>query len=134
LPGVPRLRGDELRLKQIMLNVIGNAVKFTPPGGRVTVTWSILPGGDLELAVTDTGIGMTEQQIEVALQPFRQVDSSFARKSQGTGLGLPLVKAFTELHGGRLRICSTPNVGTTVLITLPAHRVEKFEMAVAPLS
>jgi PAS domain S-box-containing protein len=133
LPGVPLVRGDELRLKQILLNVLGNAVKFTPPGGRVSVTWSILPGGDLQLAVSDTGIGMTEDQIALALQPFRQVDSSFARKSQGTGLGLPLVKAFTELHDGRLRIHSVPNSGTTVLITLPAHRVEKFEIAVSPL-
>jgi len=133
MPGVPLIRGDELRLKQIMLNIISNAVKFTPPGGRVSVSWAILPGGELELAVSETGIGMTSDQIALSLQPFRQVDSSFARKTQGTGLGLPLVKAFTELHGGRLRIHSTPNVGTTVLVTIPAVRVEKFAMAATPL-
>jgi len=82
LPGMLLVRGDDLRLKQTMLNVMSNAVKFTPPGGRVSVSCNILPGGDMQLAVADTGIGMTSDQIALALQPFRQVDSSFARKSQ----------------------------------------------------
>ncbi|HEX9462869.1 MAG TPA: ATP-binding protein [Alphaproteobacteria bacterium] len=120
---LPQLRADELRIKQILLNLLTNAVKFTPPSGRVTVSAFLLPEGHFELAVADTGIGMSGEQIELALQPFRQIDNSLARKSQGTGLGLPLVKAFTELHGGRLRIHSVPGEGTTVAVVLPASRV-----------
>jgi signal transduction histidine kinase len=129
---LPQVRGDELRIKQIVLNLLSNAVKFTPHGGRVTVTAGLLPEGNFELAVTDTGIGMSADQIEIALQPFRQVDSSLARKSQGTGLGLPLVKAFAELHGGRLRIRSVPGEGTTVVIILPARRVVAPQPAELP--
>ena len=129
LPALPRLRADELRIKQILLNLLSNAVKFTPPSGRVAVTAGLLPEGQFEIAVSDTGIGMSSEQIEIALEPFRQVDNSLARRSQGTGLGLPLVKAFTELHGGRMRIHSVPGLGTTVAIRLPVGRVIKADTA-----
>jgi signal transduction histidine kinase len=120
---LPQIRADELRLKQIILNLLTNAVKFTQAGGRVTVSAAILPGGQFELIVGDTGIGMTDEQIGLALQPFRQIDNSLTRKNQGTGLGLPLAKAFTELHGGRLHIQSVPGAGTTVAVVLPPLRV-----------
>ncbi len=130
LPNLPHLRADELRIKQILLNLLSNAVKFTPPGGHITVTAGLLPEGEFEIAVTDTGIGMSSEQIQIALEPFRQLDNSLARRSQGTGLGLPLVRAFTELHGGRLRIHSTPGRGTTIAIRLPLSRVVKPAPAV----
>ncbi len=132
LPGLPYIRADEIRIKQILLNLLSNAVKFTQPGGRVRVTAGLLPGGEFEIAVADTGIGMSAEQIEIALQPFRQLDNGLARQSQGTGLGLPLVKAFTELHGGRLRIRSVPREGTTVAVILPPGRVQAATDAPAP--
>jgi len=119
----PRLRGDPQRLRQIVLNLLSNATKFTESGGRVWIETSILPDGSARLAVGDTGIGMAEDEIEIALTPFRQVDSSMARQHEGTGLGLPIVKALVELHGGELTIDSTPGEGTLVTVLLPAERV-----------
>jgi PAS domain S-box-containing protein len=120
---LPSLRGDEMRLKQILLNLLSNAVKFTPADGRITVTARVLDDGRLEIAVVDTGIGMSEDEVAIALQPFRQVESALARRHEGTGLGLPLVKAFVEMHGGTLALHSVPDNGTTAAILLPAARV-----------
>jgi len=119
----PLLRVDPLRLKQIVLNVLSNAVKFTAPGGRVRISATLSAGTELAICISDTGIGMRRQDIETALTPFRQLDSGLNRRHEGTGLGLPLAKTLTELHGGRLEIDSEPNVGTTVKIHLPAERV-----------
>ena len=119
----PRLFADEIKLKQVLLNLMTNAVKFTPAGGRVTVRAAIAAGGELQLVVEDTGIGMRQDEIPLALQPFRQVDNAFTRKYPGTGLGLPLAKGLVELHGGELTIVSFPESGTTVTVTLPARRV-----------
>src|SRR5205823_13606421 len=98
-------------------------VKFTPAGGRVTVSAAPTPAGGLVIAVDDTGIGMRADDIAVALEPFRQVDSSLSRRYEGTGLGLPLAKSLTELHGGQLDIISEPGRGTSARIYLPAERV-----------
>jgi len=121
-PNLPALRADERRLKQIVLNLLSNAVKFTPPGGRIEIGASAGPEG-FRLWVADTGIGMTEDDIAVALTAFGQVDSSLSRHHEGTGLGLPLALAMTQLHGGTLAIESTPSRGTVVTVMLPPERM-----------
>ncbi len=121
---LPALFADGRKIKQILLNLLSNAAKFTPPGGTVTIAAEVSPGGELVICTTDTGIGMSEQQIQIALTPFGQVDSAFSRAHQGTGLGLPLCLALTELHGGTLTVESEPDAGTTVRITLPPERLE----------
>ncbi len=122
---VPVIAADERKIKQLLHNLMSNAVKFTPPGGRVTVTAQTLPCGDIEIAVADTGIGMSADQIATALIPFGQVDSALNRVYEGTGLGVPLSKALVELHGGSLKIASTPGQGTMVTVTLPANRAKQ---------
>jgi PAS domain S-box-containing protein len=131
-PGsLPALYADATRLKQIMLNLLSNAIKFTNAGGRVTAGAALDPSGDLVLRVADNGIGMSERECAEALEPFRQIDSSLARRHEGTGLGLPLTKAFVERHGGRLEIASTKGVGTTVSAAFPAIRVILRKSALA---
>ena len=127
LPGVS---ADRLRLKQVLLNLLSNAVKFTPPEGRVTISGSARDDGGVVLAVADTGIGMRPEEIGLALEPFRQVGNAFSRRQEGTGLGLPLAKTLTEMHGGALVIRSEPGRGTLVEIVLPPHRV--LQRAAAP--
>ncbi|MFD2206555.1 PAS domain S-box protein [Kiloniella antarctica] len=115
---LPLFMGDERRIKQVLINLISNALKFTPSGGSVTVS-SYVTGRGLELSVMDTGIGMSESEIPKALAPFGQVDSSLSRKHEGTGLGLPLSKRLTELHGAEFLIASKLGVGTTVTLVFP---------------
>jgi two-component system, cell cycle sensor histidine kinase PleC len=119
---LPALRADARLLKQILINLLSNAVKFTPARGRVSVT-ARLAEGAIEIVVADTGIGMSASEIKVALSPFGQVDGSLGRKHEGTGLGLPLARSLTELHGGSLRVDSSPGQGTTVTVRMPATRV-----------
>jgi signal transduction histidine kinase len=116
---LPDLYADEIKVKQILLNLLSNAVKFTPEGGRVTTTAQVDDGGRFVLSVADTGIGIAPENIGKAMSAFGQVDSSLARRYQGTGLGLPLSKALAELHGGTLALESEQGVGTTVTVTLP---------------
>jgi signal transduction histidine kinase len=120
---LPPLRGDERKTKQVLLNLVTNAVKFTPAGGSITVSARFDPEDGLGVTVADTGIGIAEADIERVLKPFEQVDSSLSRQHQGTGLGLPLVKAIMELHGGRLELKSELGVGTEVTVTFPPERV-----------
>ena len=123
---IPLVFGDELRLKQIVLNLLSNAVKFTAAGGaggQVTIDTRQTAGGGLTISVTDTGIGMRPDDIPVALSPFRQLDNAFNRRSEGTGLGLPLAKMLVELHDGVLDIESKVGMGTTVHVRLPKERV-----------
>ncbi len=127
-----RLNADPIRLKQIILNLLSNAIKFTPGGQSVVMSAWVRPDGSFALQVADTGIGMRLEDIEKALEPFQQVDSSLARRYEGTGLGLSLTKSMVELHGGTLSIDSTPAMGTTVTVTLPAARV--LEGGSAPVS
>ncbi|WP_421780802.1 PAS domain-containing sensor histidine kinase [Kiloniella litopenaei] len=117
-PNVPSLCGDERRIKQVLINLISNGIKFTLSGGSITITTHTSDRG-LELSVMDTGIGMSSSEIPKALAPFGQVDSSLSRKHEGTGLGLPLSKRLTELHGAQFLIESAPNVGTTVTLVFP---------------
>ncbi len=120
--GLPRLWADERRLKQILLNLLANAVKFTNEGGRVTLGVSLSGDGGLQFSVTDTGIGMDEEGLVLALAPSGQVDSSLAREYEGSGLGLPLSKALIELHDGRPELESQLGLGTTARVLLPANR------------
>lgn len=122
LEPLPAYLLDGRKFGQIVLNLLSNAIKFTPPGGAVTVRAALLPGGDLEVTVSDTGIGIGPDDIDHVWEPFHQVDSRLSRQYEGTGLGLPLVKAMTEMHGGVAGLCSTPGQGTTVTVRLPARR------------
>src|SRR5271163_1426401 len=117
-----RLRGDRRRVRQVLINLLANAVKFTEDGGRVTIQANRHTNG-LAIAVSDTGIGIAEEDIPKALECFGQVDGLLARKYDGAGLGLPLAKQLMELHGGLLTIKSTVDVGTIVTVTFPAERV-----------
>ncbi|HEX2113063.1 MAG TPA: ATP-binding protein [Alphaproteobacteria bacterium] len=121
---IPPLWADEIRLKQILINLLSNAVKFTPKGGRVSLS-AAFTGDAIAIIVADTGIGMTPEQIPLALESFRQIESAQSRKYQGTGLGLPLAKKLAELHGGTLQIESAPGQGTTVTVRLPASRIRE---------
>jgi|GEM_PF-1408357 len=120
--GAVRLWGDRRRVRQVLINLLDNSIKFTPAGGRVTVDARRVEDG-LAIAISDTGFGIAAQDIPKALDPFGQVDSNLARKYDGVGLGLPLARRFMEWHGGFLDIESTVNTGTTVTVTFPAIRV-----------
>jgi signal transduction histidine kinase len=123
--GDVRFRCDETRIRQVLINLLSNAVKFTPPGGSVTVHTGFSEGGELTLWITDTGIGMSEEEIGMALQPFQQVDHGLAKRYEGTGLGLPLAVRLTELHGGRLQVASRPALGTCVTLSFPSGRADQ---------
>ncbi len=120
---LPTVRGDTAKLTQILVNLLSNAIKFTPAGGRVRLTIGLQPEGGMIFQVADTGIGMTAEQIPIALSPFGQVDSGLNRKYDGVGLGLPLTKRLIELHDGTIKITSAPGRGTTVDFHLPQERV-----------
>ncbi len=110
--------GDERKFKQIMLNLLSNAVKFTPDGGRIDVSAKKYDG-QVEVAVRDTGIGIAPEDQAAVFEEFRQVGRDNRRKAEGTGLGLSLVKRFVELHGGAIRLESTPGKGSTFTVSLP---------------
>ncbi len=118
---LPMVMGEARRLKQVLLNLLGNAIKFNAEGGLVRlVARTDGHTGGLLVEITDTGIGMDEEDVALALAPFRQVDGQLARKFEGAGLGLPLSKAFIELHGGTFHLESALGQGTRVTLKLPA--------------
>ncbi|NQV83097.1 MAG: PAS domain S-box protein [Rhodospirillales bacterium] len=119
----PRLKADSIRVKQMLLNLLSNAIKFTPKGGSIRVDAKIEPGGCMALAVTDTGIGIAESELQKVLEPFIQASSGLARSHEGTGLGLYLVKSLIEEHGGTFEITSRLDHGTTATVRFPAERV-----------
>ncbi len=131
LEQLPALRADRRRLRQILLNVLSNAVKFTPEGGKVTFNSERGADGALMLTVRDTGIGMAEEDLRVALEAFGRADSSRARATEGAGIGLPLTQLLMELHGGRMKIVSKPGDGTLVTLHFPAERVIENSVAAA---
>ncbi|MGJ0425253.1 sensor histidine kinase [Methylocystis sp.] len=120
-PNLGLLLADKRKIRQILLNLLSNAIKFTPQHGKVTVSARIDNHGQLVLSVTDTGIGIAENDISTALAVFGQVHRNHSH--EGTGLGLPLCKMFAELHGGKLQLTSEVGVGTTVRIIFPDNRV-----------
>ena len=120
---LPLVRVDARLMRQAIANLLSNAIKFSPAKSTVTVRAGLRDGGEIAITVGDRGIGMSESEIGVALEPFGQVQSVMTRGHEGTGLGLSLVKTFAELHGGRLEIRSAPGVGTRATIVLPQARV-----------
>jgi PAS domain S-box-containing protein len=119
----PPILVDERKFSQIFINLLSNALKFTPCGGVVVLAARLEANGNLAIGVSDTGIGIAPEDIQTVLAPFGQVESAFSRRHHGTGLGLPLARSITELHGGTLELESKPGVGTTVTIILPRERV-----------
>jgi two-component system cell cycle sensor histidine kinase PleC len=122
-PALGPVRGDPAKLRQIFLNLIGNAIKFSKAGGTVTVKATRTSEGGTYVLISDTGVGMTEDELRIAVTPFGQVDGSRARWREGTGLGLPIAKALVELHGGELHIASTKDNGTEVTVLLPPRHL-----------
>jgi two-component system cell cycle sensor histidine kinase PleC len=134
-PNLPVVKGDAVKLRQILTNLVSNAIKFTPSGGHVAVEGHRLLDGGAMLVVRDTGIGMSPEEVAVALTPFGQVDGSRTRWREGTGLGLPIARALVELHGGSLAIESARGAGTGVTICLPPpHVVTVASESNAPLA
>ncbi len=113
------VRGDLKKLRQAITSLIGNAVKFTANGGSVTITGAAQRDGGVTVSIRDTGIGMDEEELRVALAPFGQVDGARTRWREGTGLGLPIAKALIEMHGGTLALESSKSIGTTCTVHLP---------------
>jgi signal transduction histidine kinase len=120
---LPALQADERRITQVLLNLATNAVKFTPAGGTVTVGADVEPDGNLVMSVADTGIGISEKDLERVFEPFVQVNRSAHPQQEGAGLGLSICKNLIELHQGRIEVSSKPQRGTTVRIILPAARL-----------
>jgi signal transduction histidine kinase len=112
--------GDERKIRQILLNLLSNAVKFTPEGGRIGIT-AVPADGAVEISVSDTGIGIALEDQDAIFEEFRQVGSDYARKREGTGLGLTLAKKFVELHGGKIWVKSEVGKGSTFTFTLPVR-------------
>jgi predicted ATPase/signal transduction histidine kinase/CheY-like chemotaxis protein len=137
-PNLPRLVVDERRIRQVLINLLNNAVKFTPIGGKVSLEVTQLPpeqtGGNtsvIRIAVIDTGIGISAENLGKLFQPFIQIDSALNRKAQGTGLGLNLVKQIVELHGGKITAISEIDVGSCFAIDLPCSDLP-FVFALTP--
>ncbi len=123
LDDMPNICADQRAMRQIMLNLLSNAAKFTPADGRIDIALSLTDAGDLSVAVRDTGIGIPADKLDEVMEPFGQVDDTNAREHGGTGLGLPITKSLIEMHDGSFRLESTIGSGTTATMTLPASRL-----------
>jgi signal transduction histidine kinase/PAS domain-containing protein len=124
-PGLPQVVADERSLRQIVLNLLSNSIKFTGPGGQVIVSTAFADSGEAILRVRDTGVGMSEKDVEAALEPFRQAATSGSWGSGGTGLGLPLTKALAEANRAHFSIKSAPNAGTLIEVAFPPTRIAR---------
>jgi len=115
---------DSERITQVFVNLIGNAIKFSDPGGTVSVVVGVEPGteGGLVVEIRDSGCGMTKEEVSIAMKPFRRIEAPMCRHKEGVGLGLPLALRLIALHGGRLDITSRPGIGTTMRVWLPPER------------
>jgi signal transduction histidine kinase len=127
LADAPALWADKTKVKQMLLNLLSNAIKFTLPGATVDVRVTPRGDGGIDLSVADTGIGIAKENIPLVLRPFRQVENVYSRSHEGTGLGLPLVKALIELHGGALTLDSELGKGTVASLHFPPARVRRPE-------
>ncbi len=121
-PGLPHLRADETKLRQILLNLLSNAIKFTAPGGAVSLTAALAADGGILIEIGDTGPGMSEEDLPRAMLPFVRLANPLTRDSEGTGLGRPLSKRLAELHGASLTIASTEGTGTVCRVHFPPWR------------
>jgi signal transduction histidine kinase len=134
-PDLPPVRGDERRLRQVLLNLVSNAVKFSGAAGSVRISARLAEDGGLVITVSDNGIGIARAELERVFQPFTQLDSSLSRRFQGSGLGLYLSRALITAHGGTLHLESPgPGQGTTAIMTLPAARVLSHAATSSPTS
>ncbi|HJU18829.1 MAG TPA: GAF domain-containing sensor histidine kinase [Stellaceae bacterium] len=133
-PGLPALIGSERMVRQILINLLSNALKFTPAGGTVAVKAALKASGELVLSVADSGIGMSALEIAVALTPFGQVDSTLSRRHEGTGLGLPLARAMAALHQAELNVTSAPGAGTLIEVVFPRARLRPDEAQAGALA
>ena len=123
MEGLPRVQGDQTMLTEVLTNLVGNPVKYSPDGGEVAVKAIINGTGEMKIIVADQGIGIPKDEIETVLQPFGRTEQSRQRKIDGTGLGLPLTKGLIEAHGGKLHIESDLGQGTTITVRLPEERL-----------
>ena len=121
--GLPALRGDERLISHAVLNLVSNAIKFSPPGTQVRIGARRTEAGEIAIEIEDSGIGMAAEDIARAFEPFQQLDHGLKREREGSGLGLPLAKRFAEIHGGRIEIEGRPGHGTTARLLMPADRV-----------
>ena len=117
-PNLPDVRGDAKRLRQLFVNLLSNASKFTDEKGRILVIARAANRGSITIAIADTGVGMTHEEIVMAMKPFAQVQGHLSRTKEGAGLGLPLAMGIVKLHGGSLFLDSQPGAGTTAVVTL----------------
>jgi len=120
---LPRLLGDNRRLRQLLLNLLTNSVKFTPGGGTIVISAGLCEGSGIAITITDTGIGMSPEELLIAMEPFGQIQRRRRGRIEGTGLGLPIARRIAEMHGGTLELESTPGKGTTARLLLPATRI-----------
>jgi two-component system, cell cycle sensor histidine kinase PleC len=118
------IRLDLPKMTRVMVNLLSNAVKFSGTGGRVEVTSAVTSSGDLQISISDTGIGIPSEHLERVFEPLGQIEDYLTRQSEGFGLGLPMARALVKLHNGEIAIRSSLGVGTTVEIRLPARRIE----------
>jgi len=128
---LPPMMADPAKLTQILVNLLSNAVKFTPPGGKVRLKVERRVHRGITFRVEDTGIGMSAEQIPIAMAPFGQISNSMTRQHDGVGLGLPLTKRLVELHGGTIEIDSEPGKGTIASVYLPEERLCQNQRALA---
>jgi two-component system cell cycle sensor histidine kinase PleC len=134
LPELPEVEADYRALKQVVLNLLSNAAKFTPRGGRIEVSGAAEPGpdgGHVRISVSDTGIGIAPHDLERLARPFEQIESQLSKTQQGSGLGLALTKSLVELHGGALTLQSEPGEGTTASFVLPVRHLEDADVFAA---
>ena len=127
-----RMRGDPTRVRQVLFNLVGNALKFTPSGGTVRISTASEIDGGLRILVKDTGVGISAQDLERVMEPFVQVARPSSKSRPGVGLGLPMSRYLIELHGGTLALTSVPRIGTTAEIRLPAERMFERAPALSP--
>jgi len=130
-PNLPTVKADQRAVTQMVINLLSNALKFTPQGGRITLSVRTRQDGGVSIEVADTGTGMDAEEIPKALALFSQVDDGHARQHEGTGLGLPIVKSLIELHGGRLSLESEKGCGTTVRLDFPPQSTVRRETEAA---
>ena len=122
---------DQVRFRQVIGNILSNSVKFTEPKGHISISSRVNGGGELMISITDTGIGIPSQHLERVLSPFEQIADHLTKENEGTGLGLPIARALSELHGGNLTLSSDLGAGTTVVVRLPRERIRSAAHAIS---